>query len=44
MVEQGILGEDQREAFLAEWEERKADPATMFFSPIVLDCAGRMPR
>lgn len=44
MVEQGILGEAEREAFLAEWEERKADPATMFFSPIVLDCAGRMPR
>ena len=44
MVEEGVLAAGERETFLAEWEERKRNPAAVFFSPIVLDCAGRRPR
>lgn len=43
MVEQGVLTADERALFLREWEERKADPDTLFFSPIVVGAAGRKP-
>lgn len=44
MVEEGVLGAEEREAFVQEWGERKRDDGAMFFSPIVLDCAGRKAR
>lgn len=43
MVEAGVLTEDDRARFLTEWAERKADPATCFFSPIVVDFLARKP-
>jgi SAM-dependent methyltransferase len=41
MVAAGVLSCAERELFLSEWEERKRDPDAVFFSPIVMDVAGR---
>jgi len=41
MVEAGALAEDERVQFLREWEQRREDENAVFFSPIVVDCAGR---
>ena len=41
MVREGFLEAREREAFLREWEERKRDPGALFFSPIVVDAAGK---
>jgi SAM-dependent methyltransferase len=41
MVASGVLSEGDRDRFLREWEERRVNPDAMFFSPIVVDCAGR---
>lgn len=43
MVAQGVLGPQERERFLAEWQLRKADPNAIFFSPIVVGAAARRP-
>jgi SAM-dependent methyltransferase len=43
MEEQGLLGADERQAFLEEWAARERDPDAMFFSPIVVDAAARKP-
>lgn len=42
-VEEGLMTAEERTAFLAEWAERRADPGTQFFSPIVADVLGRRP-
>src|SRR5262245_24179972 len=43
MVRAGLLTTAERDQFLREWEERKANPDMVFFSPIVVDAAGRRP-
>jgi hypothetical protein len=44
LVERGLMTAAERERFLAEWSERLANPDAMFFSPILVDVAGRRPR
>ena len=44
MVAAGVLTEAERAQFLEEWEARRADPNAIFFSPIVVDVAGRKPK
>lgn len=44
MVQVGAMSEPDRRVFLREWGERKKDPDALFFSPIVVDAAGRKPR
>jgi hypothetical protein len=44
MVAAGVLTEAERTQFLEEWEARRADPNAIFFSPIVVDVAGRKPK
>ncbi len=41
MVRAGVLTDAERDRFLREWAERKANPASVFFTPIVVDAAGR---
>jgi len=41
MVERGVLSAADQAQFLREWEERKRDPAALFFSPMIVDAAGR---
>ena len=41
MEAQGLLAPEERRRFLAEWAEREVDPEALFFSPIVVDAAGR---
>lgn len=41
-MERGLMTAEERDRFLAEWSERKADPDTLFFSPMIVDViAGR---
>ena len=42
-VDEGLLEREEMHRFLAEWEERKRDPDSVFFSPIVVDIAARRP-
>jgi SAM-dependent methyltransferase len=44
MVRAGVLARAERARFLREWAERRADPDALFFSPIVVDLAGRRAR
>jgi SAM-dependent methyltransferase len=41
MEAKGLLTSAERTRFLAEWAAREADPAAMFFSPVVVDAAAR---
>jgi SAM-dependent methyltransferase len=41
MRAQGLLTADELALFQREWRERSADPQALFFSPILLDAAGR---
>jgi SAM-dependent methyltransferase len=41
MLAAGLLTSAEHERFLREWEERKRDPDSCFFSPILMDVAGR---
>lgn len=43
MVAAGVLSAAERELFLAEWSERRVDPHTTFYSPIVVAALGRRP-
>lgn len=43
-VEAGLMSAEERERFLAEWAERRADSRALFFTPIVADVVGRRPR
>ena len=44
MVRLGLLTDAERERFLREWGEHIANPDTTFFSPILVDVAGKKPR
>ena len=41
MVAAGLLAPAEHEQFVREWEERKRDGDARFFSPILMDVAGR---
>ena len=41
MEERGLLSGADRAQYLREWEERKRDPNALFFSPLIVDAAGR---
>jgi SAM-dependent methyltransferase len=43
MTERGLMSVAERDQFLREWEERKRDPTALFFSPMIVDAAGRKP-
>ncbi len=42
-LEQGLVTQAEFDAFHAEWQARRRDPDTLFFSPIVCDVAARRP-
>ncbi len=41
MEKSGVLTASDRALYLREWEERKRDPNALFFSPMIVDAAGR---
>ncbi len=43
MAEAGVLSREDCERFEREWAERRADPCAVFYSPIIVDVAGRKP-
>ena len=43
LVEKGALEADERTLFLREWSEREKDEDALFFSPFLVDAAGRKP-
>ena len=44
MVAGGLLTPAEREQFLGEWAERRADPDALFFSPLVVSLVAHKPR
>jgi ubiquinone/menaquinone biosynthesis C-methylase UbiE len=43
MVEAGVLSEEEREAFLADWSARARDPNALLYSPIVAAGVAHLP-
>jgi SAM-dependent methyltransferase len=41
--QKGLMSAAERQLFLREWEERKQNPLSIFYSPMVVDAAGRKP-
>jgi SAM-dependent methyltransferase len=41
MVEKGIISQDLADKMLADWNEHKKNPSSIFFSPIVVDVVGQ---
>jgi SAM-dependent methyltransferase len=41
MVEKGILSPESGRAMLADWNSHRENPDALFFSPLVIDAAGR---
>jgi ubiquinone/menaquinone biosynthesis C-methylase UbiE len=41
MEKSGVLSASERALYSREWEERKQDPHALFFSPMIVDAAGR---
>jgi hypothetical protein len=41
--QKGLMTPAERQLFLREWEERKQNPHTLFYSPMVVDAVGRRP-
>ena len=37
------MSDEERALFRAEWGERRSDPDTLFFSPIVVTATARRP-
>lgn len=42
MVEKGLLSSAQADALLGDWNAHRRNPDTLFFSPLVVDVAGRL--
>lgn len=42
-VEKGLMTADERAQFLTEWQERKGDPESLFFSPMIVDVIATRP-
>jgi SAM-dependent methyltransferase len=43
MVEKGLITQSQAEAILRDWKGHQQNPDAIFFSPFVMDVAGRKP-
>ena len=43
MVEKKLLSRSEGDAILADWHAHRQNPDALFFSPIVVDVAGRLP-
>lgn len=43
MADRGVIPRDTAEALLADWEDHRKNPNTLFFSPLVVDVAGTLP-
>jgi SAM-dependent methyltransferase len=43
MAEKGLITAKEAEEFLADWHDHRANPETLFFSPLVVDVAARKP-
>jgi SAM-dependent methyltransferase len=43
MAEKGILSPSRASEMLTDWHAHMSDPGSIFFSPIVVDIAGRLP-
>jgi SAM-dependent methyltransferase len=43
MRAKGLISEEELASFQAEWTQRSADPGALFYSPVVVDAAGRKP-
>jgi SAM-dependent methyltransferase len=43
MVEKGVVSQNMANAMVADWRDHRNNPDTLFFSPIVVDVAGRRP-
>jgi len=41
MVEKGAVTREQGDAMLTDWQDHRKNPETIFFSPIVVDVAGK---
>ena len=41
MADKGVISPKEAEEFLADWQDHRANPETLFFSPLVVDIAGR---
>jgi len=41
MAERGACSREHADALIADWLAHRQNPATMFFSPLVVDAAGR---
>lgn len=43
MVDKGAITQDEGDALLTDWHAHRSNPGALFFSPIVVDVAGRLP-
>jgi SAM-dependent methyltransferase len=43
MAKKGIISPAQADAFMADWNAHRQNPDALFFSPLVVDVAGRAP-
>ena len=41
MVDKGLISKQEGDAMVADWLSHRANPDALFFSPIVVDVAGR---
>lgn len=42
-VERGLMTAEERDSFLADWDERKRDPDALFYSPMIVDIVAERP-
>jgi predicted O-methyltransferase YrrM len=42
MAERGIITKEESLSLMADWEDHRENPETIFFSPIVMDVAGKL--
>jgi hypothetical protein len=43
MARKGLVSAAECDAMLADWHAHRADPDALFFTPIVVDLAARLP-
>jgi hypothetical protein len=43
MAEKGLITTELRDALLDDWDAHRANPDAIFFSPIIVDVAARLP-
>jgi hypothetical protein len=42
MAERGIISREQADKLAADWQAHRQNSQTLFFSPLVVDVAGRL--